>query len=161
MSVDSTSLYDQYLKDGNVMQLATMSEDKPWICTVYYVARNGRLYWLSYPTRRHSVELATRPLAAAAIMIKPTQPVIGVQVEGNVTVVTDAETVKNVMTLYHAKYQQGGDFYDSYTKGTNKHQLYCLEVTQANIFDEMNYPDDGRQSIKLDFSPNFRKERSA
>jgi uncharacterized protein YhbP (UPF0306 family) len=80
------------------MQLATTRENQPWICTLYYVCDDDqRIYWLSYPTRRHSQELAENSHAAVAIAIKLEQPVIGLQIEGKVSVVTDAKVVANVM----------------------------------------------------------------
>lgn len=140
-------LIKQYLHEGRMMQLATVAGDQPWICTVYYMCdQDLNLYWLSFPERRHSQEVVKHPKVAAAIPIKfDTQPVIGLQLEGSVQLVQDAETVKRVMEGYTAKYNAGKDFYRNFIDGSNKHQLYKLTPQLFVLFDEKHFPQNGRQ----------------
>lgn len=127
----------KFVREGRLLQLATTSGNQPWVCTVYFVAdKSLRLYWLSYPIRRHSQELAANSKAAIAIVVKPDLPVIGVQAEGTVEVVNDPAVVETVMKTYVAKYSQGQQFYDNFTRGINKHELYCFVPTRYGIFDE-------------------------
>lgn len=129
----------QYLEQGRLMQLATAAGAQPWVCTVYYVVdSNRRLYWLSYPSRRHSQELAENTHAAIAIVIKPDLPVIGVQAEGVVSVVQNAETVKLMMQRYVAKYGEGNKFYDNFLRGVHQHYMYCFAPTKYVVFDELH-----------------------
>jgi uncharacterized protein YhbP (UPF0306 family) len=124
------------------MQLATSKAGNPWICTVYFVAdKSLNLYWLSLPTRRHSMELMEDRRAAITVAVKLDQPVIGVQAEGFVEVVTHAGTVKGVMEKYVAKYGSGKDFYDNFVQGTNDHRMYRFTPSRFSLFDEVNYPD--------------------
>ena len=129
------------------MQLATAVDNTPWVCNVYYVSAAQKLYWLSFPQRRHSQEIAVNARAAATVMIKPTRPVIGVQVEGMATIVSDPPTVQSVMRLYVEKYGEGDTFYSKFIEGSNKHALYCLEPISLVLFDEVHFPDDGRQVV--------------
>ncbi len=124
------------------MQLATVRDNKPWICSVYYVAddEQQRLYWLSKPERRHSQEIAQNSQIAVAIAVKADKPVIGIQAEGKATEVKDAETVKAVMQRYIDKYGEGKDFYNNFVDGTNQHSLYCFTPERYVLFDEINYP---------------------
>jgi len=79
---------------------------------------------------------------AVAIAVKTDLPVIGVQGEGTVEVVTHAGTVKGIMEKYTAKYDGAGkDFYDIFVQGTNKHRLYRFTPERYQLFDEVNYPE--------------------
>jgi uncharacterized protein YhbP (UPF0306 family) len=132
--------------DSELMQLATVDGDQPWACTVHFVADDeSNLYWLSLPTRRHSQEVAKHGKVAAAIVVKPSMPVIGVQVEGDAEEISDKETVAAVMKRYVAKYNKGQKFYDNFVAGKNEHRLYKLTPHLFVLFDEVNFPDSGRQ----------------
>jgi len=130
------------------MQLATVHDGKPWIATVYFVTDDElKVYWLSWPERRHSQELAEQVNVAATVVVKQDQPVIGVQFEGIAEEVTDLKTIKEIMKLYVAKYNKGEKFYDAVVSGTNKHHIYKLTPDDISLFDEVTFP--GRSPIKL------------
>lgn len=133
------------------MQLASVSDDsRPWVCTVYFVSDDaGKLYWLSLPTERHSQELEARGRAAVAVAYKIDQPVIGVQGEGAVSKVEDAETVERVMETYVKKYDSGHRFYDNFVQQANKHHMYVFTPECFQLFDEVNFPEDGKQTWTL------------
>jgi hypothetical protein len=121
---------------GLTMQVATTRENRPWICTVYFVIFNGKFYWLSYPERRHSEELSLESRAAIAVVLQATQPVVGIQAEGDVAIVRDIDEASRVLDLYVAKYDQGAQFIEHLKAGTNKHVLYGFTPHQVLIFDE-------------------------
>jgi uncharacterized protein YhbP (UPF0306 family) len=148
---DKIAVVKKYLEsDAPTLQLATVHGGKPWIATVYFVVDDElRVYWLSTPERRHSRELMDDSRVAAAVVIKPTQPVIGVQLEGSAAVVTDADIVRQTMTRYIEKYDQGKQFYDNFTAGTNDHQLYVLIPERVVLFDEQHYPAQSPLQILL------------
>jgi uncharacterized protein YhbP (UPF0306 family) len=144
-------LVKQYLSgESQVMQIATVAGDQPWICTVYYVADNElNVYWLSLPDRRHSQEIAKHSKVAAAIAIKPDKPVVGLQIEGDAEEITDAATIAAIMKQYVAKYSSGQSFYDNFISGKNQHRLYRLRPRLFVLFDEVNFPKDGRQEWRI------------
>jgi len=132
------------------MQLATERNHQPWIATVYFVADDeNNLYWLSWPERRHSKELAENIRAAIAIPIQTEQPVIGIQAEGTVEVVRDVNIVEQIMPSYITKYGQGTEFAARFKAGTAKHALYKFTPEQFVLFDELHFPGDARQEISL------------
>ena len=144
----SKDLLNEYIGQGKLMQLATVRDAKPWICTVYFVAdAELNLYWLSFPERRHSLDIAKNAEVAIAIAIKHDKPVIGVQGEGNAEIVTDKTVVKLMIEQYVAKYDVGQKFYANFMHGTNKHVMYKFTPTNYVLFDEVNFPDDGRQLV--------------
>lgn len=142
------ALIQEYLAAAQLMQLATVQGEKPWICTVYYVFHEGSLYWLSWPERRHSQELAKNPYVAAAIAVKHDLPVIGLQIEGTAEEVGDASEVEVVMELYVAKYNAGKKFYSAFVAGTNHHRMYRLTPHEIVLFDELNFPENDTKVVE-------------
>lgn len=142
---------EKYTVKNKVMQIACVREGKPWICSVHYVADNRlNLYWLSLPSRRHSEELAANPHAAVAVAVKTDQPVIGIQAEGVVEVMTDKDVVREVMELYVARHGSGKDYYDNFIRGTEKHRLYRFVPSRFMLFDEVDFPGGMGQEIVMD-----------
>lgn len=140
----------QYLTDGWLAQLATVRNDQPWVCTVYFVVDDElNMYWLSYPTRRHSQDIAVNSRVAMTVVVKPDVPVIGVQAEGEAQEITDAATAARVMKLYVQKYGVGRDFLKRFKLGTHRHRLYQCAPSRIVLFDEMNYGPDNAQELKL------------
>lgn len=148
--MDPLELIRGYLPQGRMMQIATVSGDQPWICTVYFVEDDDlNLYWLSWPTRRHSQEIAAHNKVAVAVPIKFDKPVTGIQAEGTAAVVTDKQVIASVMKRYAERYGSGRQFYDRYLAGENQHVLYRFTPTKYVLFDEVTFPNDGRKEISL------------
>lgn len=129
------------------MQLATCKNNRPWVCTVYYVAEGFDLYWLSEPGRRHSIEIVNNQNVAVTVPAKLNKPVVGVQAGGTADQVHDALQIKRVMEAYTKKYGEGQDFYANFKRGQNKHAMYKFHPTKFVLFDELNFPEDGRQEL--------------
>jgi uncharacterized protein YhbP (UPF0306 family) len=150
--MDTNELIKQHLSHARMMQIATVSGDQPWICTVYYVEDEQlNLYWLSFPSRRHSQEIAAHSKVAVAVPIKFDKPVIGVQAEGLAVAVTDKTVVKKTMELYSERHNSGHNFYDSFVAGTNEHMLYKFTPTKMFLFDEVSFPGGQRQEAQLEY----------
>lgn len=148
--MEPLELIRQYLPKGRMMQIATVSGDQPWICTVYFVEDDDlNLYWLSLPTRRHSQEIATHNKVAIAVPIKFDKPVTGIQAQGTAAPVTDERVIADVMRRYVDRYNSGQQFYDLFVAGQNQHVLYKFTPSKYVLFDEVTFPDDGRKEISL------------
>lgn len=151
--MDVDAVLDWCLREGKVMQIATVRAGQPWICTVYFVANEQRqLYWLSWPSRRHSQEIAAHPKVAVAIAAKTDLPVIGVQAEGTVEEVTDVAEVAAIIPDYIARYDEGRQFLDNFRKGTHRHHLYRFTPTRIVLLDEVHFAKNQHQEIVL--APN-------
>ena len=143
MKLTQEALYN-YLKKGFVMQLASVSESQPWVCSVYFVADEDlNLYWLSWPTRRHSKELENNQNAAITIAIKTNQPIIGLGAEGKVAVVEDIVKIESVMNAYIEKYGSGKEFVNLVKTGKNQHKMYRFSPSKYVLVDEVEYPSVG------------------
>jgi uncharacterized protein YhbP (UPF0306 family) len=148
--MEPLELVRQYLPRGRMMQIATVSGDQPWICTVYFVEDEDlNLYWLSFPTRRHSQEIAAHSKVAVAVPIKFDKPVIGIQAEGVAEPVTDKQVVADVMRRYVERYSSGEQFYDLFVAGKNQHVMYKFTPSKYVLFDEVTFPGDARKEISL------------
>lgn len=145
---DITQHISTYLQQGSLLQIATVRDNAPWVATVYFVAGDDmKLYWLSYPTRRHSKDIGDNSLVAGTIVIKQDVPVIGVQLEGEAREVRRASTVAKVMMKYVAKYGVGKNFYKNFKIRQNKHSLYEFVPRRIVLFDEVNYGHDNPQEL--------------
>jgi uncharacterized protein YhbP (UPF0306 family) len=63
--MDPKDVIRRNINKCNIMQLATSSNDIPWVVTVHFYADDElNLYWSSRDSRRHSQEIASNPNAA-------------------------------------------------------------------------------------------------
>jgi uncharacterized protein YhbP (UPF0306 family) len=144
------NLIKKYLSKSRMMQIATVDNGQPWICTVYYVEDEDlNLYWLSWPTRRHSQEIKKLNKIAIAVPVKLDKPVIGIQAEGTAKVAKEKEEVAKVMKLYVKKYGSGKQFYDNFIAGKNEHWLYRFTPSNFVLFDEVTFKDDTRKELQV------------
>jgi uncharacterized protein YhbP (UPF0306 family) len=144
-------LIKKYLSKSRMMQIATVDNGQPWICTVYYVEDEDlNLYWLSHPTRRHSKEIEKHNKVAIAVPVKFDKPVTGIQAEGKVEVVEDTDEIAKVMRDYVNKYDSGRQFYDNFVAGKNEHYLYKFTPKKYKLFDENTFKDNPEKEWNLD-----------
>jgi len=94
-----------YLKDKNVMTLATSGPEGVWAAAVVYANRGFTFYFLSAATTRHSQNLAQLARAAATVQLDyhDWREIQGVQMEGTVTSLEGAEKMAAI-ACYSAKF---------------------------------------------------------
>jgi len=94
-----------YLKQCNVMTLATYGPQGVWAAAVFYVADGFELYFLSAGHTRHCLNIAANPHVAAAIQqdYAGWQEIKGIQLEGDVQQLAGAARDEAV-AQYLAKY---------------------------------------------------------
>lgn len=73
-----------YLRDHNVMTLATVGPDGPWAAAVFYANDGFELYFLSSLKSRHGVNIGGRADVSAAIQedYRDWREIKGIQLEG-------------------------------------------------------------------------------
>jgi len=142
---------EKYLPEPKFIQLATVGEGgKPWVCTVHFVVdKDSNIYWLSWPTRRHSEEVSKNSNVAITMVVKSDMPVIGLQAEGTAEQITSLPVVSKMMLKYVKKYGIGKGFYERVVSGDNKHRMYKLTPERFSLFDEVNFPKDSPQEWVL------------
>ncbi len=146
--MDASEYIKKYLSESKFMQLATVADNKPWVCTLHFVTdEDANIYWLSLPTRRHSEEIAGNNQVAVAV--KTDMPVVGVQAEGTAEIVTDIDTITKVMDLYVERHGTGKTFVDRVVQGIDNHKMYKLTPKRFQLFDELNFPKQPPQEWVL------------
>ena len=151
MAADVRQLIVEYLTEAKLMQIATVSEDQPWNCTVTFVCdKNLNLYWISKLDTRHSEEIHKNKKVAAAISVKFSDlTIVGMQVEGDAELIEDDHEIKRMIRLYTDRFGRGEKWYESFIAGNNEHKLYRIKPRLFVLFDIVNFPDNPRQELKL------------
>lgn len=141
----------KYLHSAHIAQLATSRNNIPWVCTVYIVSDDEQnIYWLSFSERRHSKEIEHNNQVSMAVAIKVDQPVIGLQIEGEASIVKDTSVVAQVMERYVIAHDGvGKEFYEKFIRGDNRHLLYKLTPNSISLFDEVHFPGGKAMEWKI------------
>jgi len=96
MTEDHSSLQEKalaYLREHNVMTLATSGPQGLWAAAVFYVNDGFTLYFLSAPTSRHSLNVDAQPVVSATIQedYRDWREIKGIQLEGEASRIEGAE----------------------------------------------------------------------
>jgi uncharacterized protein YhbP (UPF0306 family) len=144
-------LITEYLDKSWFMQLATVKENKPWVCTVHFAHDNAfNFYWVSLPTRRHSLELVTNENIAGAIV----QPITvkdkprGIQFEGIAREISNADEIRQKIGVYEQKFEKE-NLGEDMISGASENKLYVVQPKKIVLFDVVNFPENPRQEIEL------------
>jgi len=138
-------LIQQYLAENKHMQLATVHDGQPWICTVYFVADDEfNLYWTSARERQHSVEI-TSDSKVAVTVVRDTERKQALQIVGNAYEVSD-EGLERAHELYQGKF--GAKDYNLEEIKEHKpigRAYWVFKPSKISLWDEVNFPDEPKQ----------------
>ncbi|CUU53744.1 Pyridoxamine 5'-phosphate oxidase [Parafrankia irregularis] len=156
VSADLT-LTRNYVRDGKVMQIATLAESgEPVVCNLWYASSfdPDRLLFISRPDRAHCRNIrADRRVAGAVLTIELDglgQEVQGVSFAGTARQVPD-ESAPALLPIYHGRWPAGSELANRelMRADANAHRLYEIQIHRWILFDEVNHPDDPRRVIEL------------
>jgi uncharacterized protein YhbP (UPF0306 family) len=105
-TLDIEKIVREYVDKSLHMSLATVSDNKPWVCEVHFVYdENLNLYWRSLASRRHSQEIAANPHVAGNIV---RQHALGeyphaVYFEGTAELLSSEEDCQQVFGLFQSR----------------------------------------------------------
>jgi uncharacterized protein YhbP (UPF0306 family) len=149
--LDPKSFVQKYLAETSIMQLATSANNKPWICSLHFIADSeSNVYWISKTNSRHSEDIAANTNIAITIAIKTEKPLIGLQSEGVAELVTDSSLISAIMGTYIERHGTHRAFVDTIIAGTNEHKLYVFHPKRYSLFDQVNFPDQPSQEWVID-----------
>jgi uncharacterized protein len=119
-----------YLREHNVMTLATQGAEGVWAAAVFYANDGFTIYFLSAPNSRHCRNLLGNPRASAAVYADYSdwKDIKGVQMEGPVCVLAGADE-EEARRVYGAKFPLVGKLEqapDSIVKALAKVRWYRL-----------------------------------
>lgn len=149
--MDVRKLVQEYLASAQVMQVATVHDNKPWIATVYFVAdAQLNLYWISKGMRRHSRELEKNSHVAGSIVTNHVygEKVRGLQVEGTAELLKDGEAEQG-LNVYKSRFWIVEEREKALQGENDPAYCYRLKPERYVLIDEVNFPDSPRQELKI------------
>jgi uncharacterized protein YhbP (UPF0306 family) len=131
------------------MQLSTVVDSQPWICTVYFVIDNDfNIYWTYAKNRRHSKEIISQNNAAIAI-VKDTERKQGMQITGKAFMISE-EDVKRDNRLYIDKFGDKPKRLADVQANTTEGQAYWVFMPDIiSLWDEVNFPNQPKQEYMV------------
>lgn len=150
--MDLRKLIEEYLDEAKTLQVATVSKNKPWVCTVFFAFDEKlNLYWLSKPSRRHSKELRANSSVAGTIVLPHVhgQSVRGIQLEGTAEEIKEKTEAQQAMEFYANRFEIGSKRVSAIVNGTDGHLCYKLTPVRYVLFDEVNFPKDPRREYEI------------
>jgi uncharacterized protein YhbP (UPF0306 family) len=147
--MDLRALVQEYFDSCKVMQLATVSHGKPWLCTVYFVTdKDFKIYWTSAKSRQHSRELIADNRAAIAI-VKDNDRKQGLQITGKASIVHRDE-VERVNKIYGGKFGDKPErLAEVKANDPNGRAYWVFEPDIISLWDEVNFPDNPKQQLRV------------
>lgn len=147
--MDLKELITTYLTDNKHMQLATVSDGQPWLCTVYFVADDEfNLYWMSARERQHSVEIQANPNVAVTV-VRDTERKQALQIVGNAYEVAD-DDLERTHDLYQSKFGSKDYNLDEIKEHRPTGRAYWVfKPTSISMWDEVNFPDSPKQKYEI------------
>lgn len=142
-------LIKEYFDNKKDMQLATVADGQPWICTVYFVYDDDfNIYWTSGRSRQHSLEILKDPKAAVTI-VRDTVGKQALQIIGNANEVADNE-IERVHGLYQARYgKKEYDLEEMKKRNPEGRSYWMFKPKEILLWDEVNFPDAPKQRYAI------------
>lgn len=148
-------LITDYLKEAKLMQIATAKGNRPWVATVWFAYDSElNLYFISRKSRRHSLEMNANPNVAGAIA-KPHETLgvktRGIQFEGKASEVPVLELPK-AFRIFTKRFPKTTAYVKSVKdilKNITQQRFYKIKPSRIVLFDEVNFPDNPQQELKL------------
>jgi uncharacterized protein YhbP (UPF0306 family) len=149
--MDLKTLIQEYMASNTHMQLATIRDGQPWLCTVYFASDDDFcLYWTSARSRRHSLEIVDNPKTAVTI-VRDTKLKRALQITGEAHEVAD-DDLERVHTLYQSKF--GLKDYDLDEMRTHKPEgraYWVFKPKSLSLWDEVIFPNSPKQQLNLGY----------
>lgn len=146
-------IYQNYLQDIKLMQLATCKDGQPWLCSVWYVMdEDGNIYYTSREKRRHSQEIMENNKVACTF-VKDFVQGLGEKgqalvISGSAEKLSGQDCVKP-FELYNKENPKLSNMQslEDFTNNVGPHYFFKITPTEKVWFDEQNFPDKPRQQI--------------
>lgn len=143
---------EEYLQKAKLMQVATAFDNQPWACSVYFASdEEFNLYWISFPSTRHSYEIEKNNKVAGTIVLphNPGEDVRGIQFQGIANKLVNPLEMESAMKYYGERYNLTEKRIKDILQGTDGHVPYRIQPKHIVLYDEVNFPNSPRQEIKL------------
>ena len=139
-----------YLPENVHMSLATSAGDTPWITELHFSYDNDlNFYFISRPSRRHSIEIENNPKIAGNIIKQHAkgEKVRGIYFEGTCERLDDVQESDPAYITYRDRLGIGPERLKE-QKEENGHKFYKITVNTFYLFDELGDYDAGKYELK-------------
>ena len=143
------SIIREYIKDIVHMSIATCADNKPWISEVHYSYDDDlNLYFISRPSRRHSLEVAANGQIAGNIIKqhKAGEEVRGVYFEGAIEMLDDVKDTDVAFQTYNKRLGLDATMLNEQAE-ENGHCWYKINVHKFYLFDELEMEPAGKYEL--------------
>lgn len=137
---DVEKIIREYLPQTVHMSLATVKDNKPWVCEVHFAYDNDlNLYYRSTPARRHSQEIADNPRVAGNIVKQHelSEYPLGVYFEGTAEKLGPGPEQDKAFACISQQLKRGDDIMEE-TKDPEGHQFYKITVENWYVFGKLD-----------------------
>lgn len=139
----------QLLENNHVMILATEVNGQPATCTVNYAYDdNFNLYWKSFKSSNHSVNLVNNSKTAVSILQDPNKKQC-LHLQGEAFELSGGEAVKAQEVYSSRNGQNKIAARDEKSNDQGNHGIYVFNPTLFVLFDAANFSDSPRREWKL------------
>lgn len=143
--IDLKDVIDEFLAGSKLMQLATISEEGPWVCSVYFSNdEEGKLYWISRKDRRHSKEILKNSKTACTIVYNEKgKQALQITGKSKMVELNDSERVDK---LHGDKFGHKSARLEEVLENTAGGRAYwVLDPETIYLWDEINFPNSPKQ----------------
>ena len=139
----------EYIKDIVHMSIATSHDNEPWISEVHFSYDNElNLYFISRPSRRHSLEVAKNNQIAGNIVKQHTkgEKVRGVYYEGTIEMLENVTEQDLAFASYNQRFDNDIAILAEQAE-ENGHRWYKVTVNKFYLFDELEMEPAGKYEL--------------
>ena len=143
------SIIRDYIKNVVHMSIATCLDNQPWISEVHYSYDDDlNLYFISRPSRRHSVEIAANSQIAGNIIKQHVagEEVRGVYFEGAIEILDGVAETDMAFQTYNERFGIDSSRLDEQAE-ENGHRWYKITVNKFYLFDELEMEPAGKYEL--------------
>lgn len=152
MAADIRQLIIDYMDEQKLMQLATVGDDGPWVCSVWQAFDDDlNIYFFSAINRQHSKDIEKNSSVAGALA-KPhsvVDPARAVQFSGTAEKLTDPELVSKARSVYENRIFDVNTIDALMANSERPHMFYKITPKKFVLFDVENFSENPRQEYIL------------
>lgn len=146
--MDVETIIRDYLPALVHLSLATVSDNRPWVCEVHFAYDEElNIYFRSLKSRRHSQDIANNPHVAGNIIKQHSvgEPGVGVYFEGTAKMLEPGDEQITAFNCLKERLHASDDILEE-AKRPDGHQFYKISVDSFYVFG----PFDGQPSQKYE-----------
>lgn len=139
----------EYIPDVMHMSIATSQDNKPWISEVHFAYDDElNLYFISRPSRRHSLEVAENNQIAGNIIKQhgKGEKVRGVYYEGMIEMLEHVTEDHSAFVSYHKRFDVDVAVLAEQQE-ENGHRWYKIAISKFYLFDELEMNPAGKYEL--------------